>query len=224
MPKLQFKFFQLMSSVSLMSKSFVFNPFQENTYVLFNQLNQAIIIDPGMSNPLEENELVNFLEEKGLTPLRVILTHAHVDHVLGLNFLHRKYGLPVLLHPDSIPVLEMVPQYAKAYGFDIRFDSFTYETVDEGGTLDFDLKALHIPGHVPGHLVFYSDQNSEVWVGDVLFYQSIGRTDLPGGNYNQLISGIKEKLFLLTDQTKVYSGHGPTTTIGHERNHNPFLN
>ena len=153
----------------------------------------------------------------------MLLTHAHIDHVFGLNYVVDKYQVPVVMHRDSIAVLNAVPEYAKVYGFDIHFGDFKIEEVDEGDEVEFGLKVLHIPGHVPGHLVFYHSQQAEAWVGDVLFYMSIGRTDLPGGNHRLLISGIKDKLFKLPDDVKVYSGHGPATSIGFEKTHNPFL-
>ena len=207
----------------IISKVFVFSPFQENTYVLYNENNKAIVIDPGMQNPQEEKIFSDFLNEKNLTLEKVLLTHAHIDHIFGLNYVVDNYHVPVLMHTDSIAVLNAVPGYARGYGFDFKVGNYSIEEVDENTNMDFGLKALHIPGHVPGHLVFYHPGQAEAWVGDVLFYMSIGRTDLPGGNHNLLISGIKEKLFKLPDNVKVYSGHGPTTSIGFEKENIPFL-
>ena len=207
----------------LKAKVFVFSPFQENTYILFDDSKKAVVIDPGMENPDEEKKFSDFLIDNGLTLEKVLLTHAHIDHIFGLNYVVDKYNVPVVMHRDSVAVLNGVPEYAKVYGFDIQISDYKLEEVDEGDEIDFGLKVLHSPGHVPGHLVFYHSQQAEAWVGDVLFYMSIGRTDLPGGNHHLLISGIKEKLFNLPDDVKIYSGHGPATSIGFEKAHNPFL-
>lgn len=205
------------------AKVYVFSPFQENTYILFDDSKKAVVIDPGMENEHEEKKFSDFLNDNGLTLEKVLLTHAHIDHIFGLNYVVDKYQVPVVMHRDSIAVLNSVPEYAKVYGFDIHIGDYKIEEVNEGDVIDFGLEILHIPGHVPGHLVFYQSQQAEAWVGDVLFYMSIGRTDLPGGNHQLLISGIKDKLFKLPDDVKVYSGHGPTTSIGYEKTHNPFL-
>ena len=205
------------------AKVYVFSPFQENTYILFDESKKAVVIDPGMENPHEEKKFSNFLNDNGLTLEKVLLTHAHIDHIFGLNYVVDKYQVPVVMHRDSVAVLNSVPEYAKVYGYDIHIGNYKIEEVNEGDVIDFGLEILHIPGHVPGHLVFYHSQQAEAWVGDVLFYMSIGRTDLPGGNHQLLISGIKDKLFKLPDNVIVYSGHGPTTSIGYEKTHNPFL-
>lgn len=213
----------MQSDNKIYAKVFVFSPFQENTYVLYDENKKAIVIDPGMQNQDEERIFSNFLSNNGLTLTKVLLTHAHIDHIFGLNYVVENYRVPVMMHKDSIAVLNAVPEYAKAYGFDFIVGDYKIEEVDENDTIDFGLKILHIPGHVPGHLVFYCSEQAEVWAGDVLFYMSIGRTDLPGGNHQLLISGIKEKLFQLPSNVKVYSGHGPTTSIGFEKENNPFL-
>jgi glyoxylase-like metal-dependent hydrolase (beta-lactamase superfamily II) len=205
------------------SKVFVFSPFQENTYVLYNSQNKAIVIDPGMQNAAEERLFSDFLLEKGLTLEKVLLTHAHIDHIFGLNYVVEKYNVPVVMHKDSIAVLNSVPDYASVYGFDFVVGDYDIEVIDENDKTAFDLNVLHIPGHVPGHLVFYHPEQAEAWVGDVLFYQSIGRTDLPGGDHQLLISGIKDKLFKLPENVRIYSGHGPTTNLGFEKENNPFL-
>ena len=207
----------------LNAKVYVFSPFQENTYILFDDHKRAVVIDPGMENPHEEKKFSDFLTVNGLTLEKVLLTHAHIDHIFGLNYVVDKYNVPVVMHRDSIAVLNAVPEYAKVYGFDIHIGEYRIEEVDEGDEIEFGLEVLHIPGHVPGHLVFYHPQQAEAWVGDVLFYMSIGRTDLPGGNHRLLITGIKEKLFELPDNVKIYSGHGPVTSIGFEKVNNPFL-
>jgi glyoxylase-like metal-dependent hydrolase (beta-lactamase superfamily II) len=213
----------MINDKKISSKVFVFSPFQENTYVLYNSEKKAVVIDPGMQNEEEEKIFSKFLTEKGLTLEKVLLTHAHIDHIFGLNYVVEKYNVPVVMHKDSIAVLDSVPDYARLYGFDFVVGDYAIEEIDENDKTVFGLNVLHIPGHVPGHLVFYHPDQAEAWVGDVLFYQSIGRTDLPGGNHSLLISGIKDKLFKLPENVKIYSGHGPTTSIGFEKENNPFL-
>jgi glyoxylase-like metal-dependent hydrolase (beta-lactamase superfamily II) len=205
------------------SKNFIFSPFEENTYVLYDHLNNAIIIDPGMQNRQEEDEISDFIEQKGLNITRVLLTHAHLDHIFGLDYLTSKYKVKVAMHPDSIDVLKSAPAQANLYGFNFSLGDFEIETIEEGDYVEFGMKALFVPGHVPGHLVFYKEDQKEMWAGDVLFRGSIGRTDLPGGDHKLLITGIKSKLLCLDDDIVVHSGHGPDTTIGFERKHNPFL-
>jgi len=204
-------------------KTFVFSPFQENTYVLYDDKNYAVVVDPGMQNKQEEKEFSDFISNKQLILKRIVLTHAHIDHVFGLDYVVNKYQIPVALHKDSIGVLSSVPQYAGAYGYDFSVGDYQYELLNEGDEIEFGLKVLHVPGHAPGHLVFYQPKTNEAWVGDVLFYQSIGRTDLPGGDYQLLIDGIKKKILTLPPNVKAYSGHGQTTTIGFEKENNPFL-
>jgi len=207
----------------IFSKVFVFSPFQENTYLLYNDKNKAVVIDPGMQNPAEERVFSKYLKDNNLELEKVLLTHAHIDHVFGLNYVVERYDVPVVLHKDSIQVLNSVPEYAGGYGFEFYVGDYNYQTVEGNDIIDLGIEVLHIPGHVPGHLVFYNRQQAEAWVGDVLFYMSIGRTDLPGGNHPLLISGIKEKLFELPDDVTIHSGHGQTTSIGFEKRNNPFL-
>ena len=154
------------------AKVYVFSPFQENTYILFDDSKKAIVIDPGMENEHEDKKFSDFLNDNELTLEKVLLTHAHIDHIFGLNYVVDKYQVPVVMHRDSIAVLNSVPEYAKVYGFDIQIGDYKIEEVNEGDVIDFGLEILHIPGHVPGHLVFYQSQQAEAWVGDVLFYMS----------------------------------------------------
>lgn len=212
-----------MSDTKLVSKSFIFSPFQENTYILYNSNSDAVIIDPGMQNKEEEKEISDFIIEKNLNIKKVLLTHAHIDHVFGLNYICAKYDVKVAMHPDSVDVLRSVPNYSSLYGFDFTLGDFEIETIEEDDIVDFGLKSLFVPGHVPGHLVFYNEDQGEMWAGDVLFYGSIGRTDLPGGDHDLLIDGIKRKLLPLDDNVIVHSGHGQDTSIGFERLNNPFL-
>ncbi len=208
-------------------KKFTFNAFQENTYLLYDESKSAVIIDPGCSNATEERELINFIDNEGLTIVHLINTHCHVDHVLGLNFIADRFTIPAQFHELDLPVLEAVPNYATIYGFNVMPFSGKKKFLNEGDQVLFGsttLDILFVPGHAPGHIVFVDHSEKIVIGGDVLFYSSIGRTDLPGGDHETLINSIKSKLFPLGDEYTVYPGHGPKTTIGFERINNPFLN
>jgi hydroxyacylglutathione hydrolase len=206
-------------------QSFVFNPFQENTYVLFDETNECIIIDPGCSDEDENNVLKSFVEKNKLTVKLLLNTHCHVDHVLGNYFVKEKYKVPFRMHEGDLPVLKAVKVYAPNYGFSQYTEAEPDGFLKENDVVQFgnqSLKVLFVPGHAPGHVAFYDEVNQIVIGGDVLFYNSIGRTDLPGGNYDQLIDSIHRKLFTLPDDVTVYPGHGPETTIGIEKKTNPF--
>ena len=210
----------------LQIKSFVFNPIQENTYILFNELNECIIIDPGCYFD-EENELLQrFIAEKRLTPKMLLNTHCHLDHVFGNKFVAEAYQLTLQIHEKEKVMLEMAPVSGLKYN--VPFDNYNGELIflKEGDTIKFgdnELQVIEAPGHSPGSICFYCKQQNFIISGDVLFQQSIGRTDLPGGDHQTLINNIRNKLLLLPDETKVYSGHGPATTIGEEKKYNPYL-
>jgi hydroxyacylglutathione hydrolase len=205
---------------------FTFNPFQENTYILHDESGQCIIIDPGCYTPSEKDELKNFIENQKLKPVRLLNTHCHIDHVLGNRFVADTYGLQLELHLMELPLLRAVTEYGPQYG--IFPEPFPEPTllISEGDEIKFGntkLKVLFTPGHSPGSICFYDESGKTIVSGDVLFQMSIGRTDMPGGSYNQLIKSIQEVLFRLPDDVKVYPGHGPYTTIGFEKKNNPFL-
>ncbi|WP_294348675.1 MBL fold metallo-hydrolase [Sphingobacterium sp.] len=207
-------------------KSFTFNPYQENTYLLYNESGDVIIIDPGMYGEHEQQEVVSFVADNKLRPKLLLNTHCHIDHVLGNNFVHEKYGLLPQFHEGEVPILVAVQNYAPQMG--IRYDiSPIGETfLNDGDTIyleNDELKVILAPGHSPAHICFYSAHQKFLIGGDVLFRNSIGRTDLPGGNHQQLLDSIKSKLYTLPDDTIVYPGHGPSTTIGFEKNSNPFI-
>lgn len=206
--------------------SFTFNPFQENTYVLYNEKGSAIIIDAGCSNRTENQMLANFIEENRLTPRLLLNTHSHIDHVLGNRFVFDKYGLEPRLHQDDLPVFQSCPQVAQMYGFDYDPSPDPQDYLSEKEIIELDgdkLEVLLTPGHSPGHVVFYCEEQKFVIGGDVLFRGSIGRTDLPLGNHEQLLQSIREKLFVLPAEVKVYAGHMEPTTIGFEKANNPFF-
>jgi hydroxyacylglutathione hydrolase len=209
----------------LQVKSFAFNPFQENSYILFDETNDCVVIDPGCYEDDEKLELTDFIASNNLKVTLLLNTHCHVDHVLGNSFVKDKYKVKFLIHANDEPVLKAVKIYAPNYGFYMYQEATPDAYMKADDIISFgnqQLRVLFVPGHAPGHVAFYSEENKLVIGGDVLFLNSIGRTDLPGGNYNTLIDSIHQKLFTLPDDVTVYPGHGPKTTIGFEKKTNPF--
>ncbi|MDI1233847.1 MAG: MBL fold metallo-hydrolase [bacterium] len=207
-------------------KSFAFNPFQENTYILFNEFKECIIIDPGMFNAHEEMEFSAFIADNQLTPKLLLNTHCHIDHILGNYYCFQKYQLITQCHLNEMPVLAMGKATASVYEVGYAESPKPVKWIADNEIIKFGndtLQAIYTPGHSPGSLSFYSVENNFVISGDVLFYQSIGRADLPGGDFATLIHSIKTRLFTLPEETKVYSGHGPATIIGHEKVYNPYV-
>ncbi|REA61602.1 MBL fold metallo-hydrolase [Dyadobacter luteus] len=207
-------------------QSFTFNPFSENTYVLSDETGEAVIIDPGCHNKAEFAELYQYIETNALKPISIVNTHAHIDHVLGVEAIKIKYNIPFYLHQLDEPVLKAVRSYASNYGFPAFDEPAIDGYLKEGEKISFgssQLDILFVPGHAPGHVAFVSHEQQFVIGGDVLFRQSIGRTDLPAGNFDVLINSIKTQLFTLGDAYKVYAGHMGPTTIGFEKKNNPFL-
>jgi hydroxyacylglutathione hydrolase len=206
---------------------FTFNGFQENTYILSDETKQCVIIDPGCYSNEEEQELVSYIAKNELTPIKLLNTHCHIDHVLGNSFVASKYSIGLEMHEKDLPTLHATPNYGHTFGFNIDKSPEPTMLLNEGDVVKFgnsELNVLFTPGHSAGHIVFVNHKQKFIINGDVLFQGSIGRTDLPGGDHNTLIDSIKTKLLTLDDDFEVYTGHGPKTTIGHERNHNPFLN
>jgi len=212
---------------NLKIKSFTFNPIQENTYVISDETGEAAVIDAGCYFDQEKQALKNYIESEGLTLKLVLNTHLHFDHQFGNRFLFENYGLTPHAHPDDAFLLERVVKGANIYGFPIQEDAMPIgHYLKEGDIIRFgitQLNCIHVPGHCPGHVVFHDSQNKVLFAGDVLFRGSIGRTDLEQGNHSLLIRGITGKLLVLPDETVVYCGHGPSTTIGEEKQHNPYL-
>lgn len=208
-------------------KKFVFNPFSENTYVINDHLNNAIIIDPGCYYSHEEKEIESYIELNNLKVNSILHTHSHLDHMFGTSFLANKYNVGVLTHEEDESTYNAFEKVCATYGVPIKSCEpveISFFDVNDGFYLgDNYLEIRYVPGHAPGHVVFYSAENNFIINGDCLFQGSIGRTDLPGGNHQQLISAIKSQLFSLPTNTLVYCGHGPETTIGDEINNNPFL-
>ena len=207
-------------------KSFTFNPYQENTYLIFDDSKEAVVIDPGNYEAYENESISKFIDENKLQLKKIILTHCHIDHCLGNKYLNEKNGAELLIPFDERDLYKNVENIATLFGF------ANYSHLDENEYLkekdkiefgDIKLDVLFLPGHSPGHLAFNYKKENICFSGDVLFYNSIGRTDLPGGDYDTLINSIKNKLFLLNPDTIIYSGHGPKTILKNEMKNNPFL-
>ncbi|NPA68614.1 MAG: MBL fold metallo-hydrolase [Chlorobi bacterium] len=204
----------------------IFSTFEVNTYVISDKSKECVITDPACNNKQEQNYLLDFIKSKNLKPVKLLNTHCHLDHVFGNKFVADNFNLDTEAHKDEVFNIENSVNAANLYGIKMEKPYPVKHFLDENNTVKFgysELKILHVPGHTAGSLVFYSPADKFAVVGDVLFKGSIGRTDLPGGDYDTLISGIKTKLFALPDDFIVYPGHGPETEIGFEKRHNPFL-
>lgn len=207
-------------------KAFTFNPLQENTYLIYNEQKQCIIVDAGCYFKEEQQKLLNYISTNNLQPMLLLNTHAHLDHVFGIAFLKQQFHIPFVIHQLDLPMLNSFPEVSVRYGLPGENPPSPDYFIDENSDLklgDIAIKIIHTPGHSPGSLSFYLGDEKILISGDALFNQSIGRTDFPGGNHSTLVQSITAKLFVLPDETVVYSGHGPTTTIGDEKNFNPFV-
>ncbi|HUS00637.1 MAG TPA: MBL fold metallo-hydrolase [Chitinophagaceae bacterium] len=207
-------------------KVFTFSPIQENTYVLYNEKNDCLIIDPGCYFPEEQQELKAFIDKNGLIPQKLLNTHCHLDHVFGNKFVAETWDLTLHLHPKEEIVLQFAPTSGLMY--DMPFDNYQGKFIflNDGDTITLgedELEIILAPGHSPGSICFYCKAQKFIIGGDVLFNGSIGRTDLPMGDPQTLLSSIKQKLFVLPDDVIIHSGHGPETTIGNEKKFNPFV-
>ena len=206
-------------------QKFTFNPFSENTYLVYDESGEAVVIDPGCYEKAEKDTLAQFVESKQIKIKYLLNTHCHIDHVLGNDFIKEKYNVPLLIHKNDEPVLRSVKSYAPSYGFNLYHEALPDGYLAEGDTVSFGniiFNILFLPGHAPGHIGFYHKESNSLLSGDVLFEQSIGRTDLPGGDFNTLINSIHQKIFTLPDKVVVYPGHGDTTTVGEEKTSNPY--
>ncbi len=205
--------------------SFTFNQLQENTYILADQTKECVIIDPGCYDRREKAELKQFIAAQGFTVKLLLNTHCHVDHVLGNHFIKTTYQVPLLIHELEQATLRAVQAYAPMYGFNAYEPTDAEQFISEKDTITFgnsSLAILFVPGHSIGHLAFYSKEDGFCINGDVLFRGSIGRTDLPNGNFDTLMNSILTKMYALPDETLFYCGPGQPTTIGHEKKYNPF--
>ena len=208
-------------------QQFVFNEFQENTYVVYDETGECVIFDPGCRHNFEEKLLADFISEKKLTPVKLINTHCHIDHVLGNPYVAKKYGVELYMHQDELQTYRETGRWAEMFGLVMEEIPEKKVFINEGDQIRFGNSTFDIfftPGHSIASLSFYNRAEKICISGDVLFHESIGRTDLPGGNFEVLIHSIKHKILTLEDDVTIFSGHGNPTSIAHERHHNPFLN
>ncbi|MEM6642057.1 MAG: MBL fold metallo-hydrolase [Bacteroidota bacterium] len=206
--------------------SFVFNPFYENTYVVHSPTGRCVIIDPGCYEDFEYQEVFDYLSMNELKVEAVINTHCHIDHVLGNERLKKKYNVPLKIPKNELEILNAIPILAPQWGITGFQTAEVDQFLVEGEKIILDeivFEILEVPGHSPGHQMFYNKTEKILIGGDVLFRESIGRTDLPGGDHSTLITNIQQKVYSLPDDVTVFPGHGPSTTIGHEKKHNPFV-
>jgi glyoxylase-like metal-dependent hydrolase (beta-lactamase superfamily II) len=206
--------------------AFVFNAFQENTYIIYNDKKQCWIVDPGMYDEREKSALTKYINDNQLTPQAIINTHGHIDHIFGIKASKDKYNIPFLIHEKEQHILNNAVGSAMLFGFEMNENPVPDAFIKQGTVLalgDEHVDVRFTPGHSPGSISFYYQPGNWVIAGDALFAGSIGRTDLPGGNHETLVNSIREQLFNLPEQTTVYSGHGPATTIGNEIKYNPFF-
>lgn len=206
-------------------KCLVFNAISVNTYVIYNESKDCVIIDAGNCNSQEDNALFDFIEKNQLKPLMILNTHGHIDHILGNYSTVKKYQIPMASHPDGKEYFKTAYAYAGAFGFNYNDDDTVYPDIDlfDGQIIkigDDELKVIHTPGHAKGCCCFYCERQNFIMTGDTLFRRGIGRTDLPGGSYTEIVDSIKNKLYKLPNETVCYCGHGPETTIGEEKRNN----
>lgn len=208
-------------------KQFTFNPFQENTYIIWDNTKECLIIDPGCYEDYEKKSIKSFILENKLIPVKLINTHCHIDHIFGNRFLMETWNINLHMSNEDLPILLSAHEVAKNYGFHNYEESPVPEIfLEDGFEIKFGESSLDVlltPGHSPGHICLLSKLHKFIIAGDVLFNGSIGRTDLPGGDFDTLLQSIQKKLMILEDETIVYCGHGPSTTIGKEKQSNPFL-
>ena len=208
-------------------ETFVFSPFQENTYVLFDETHECVIVDPGCLEVREENRLVDYIEKNQLKPVKLINTHLHLDHVFGSAFVVDRWDIEIWAHPDDAFMIPNTVDHARQFGVSMGANPPAINhSIQHNDILSFgqsQLKVIHVPGHSPGCVAFYDEAGGQLFSGDILFRGSVGRSDLPGGNHEQLINGINQRLMSLPDEVKVFPGHGPITTIGWEKGNNPYL-
>ncbi len=206
--------------------SLIFNPIQENTYIVWDESRECVIIDAGNSTPREHAAIENFITERGLKPVAAVNTHGHFDHTLGVCHLKERYGIPFALSRKEQFLLDNAAVSGEIFGVKIGAMPTIDIDLDTTPEIRFGesvLRVIPTPGHTPGHVALYNPDEGILFTGDTLFRESIGRTDLPGGDYSWIMRSILDALLPLGDQTRVYPGHGPETTLGHESMYNPFI-
>ena len=206
-------------------KCFVFNSISVNTFVIYNESGECVIVDPGNCNMREDTRLFDFIDDNNLKPLMILNTHAHIDHILGNYSTAKKYDIPLAAHPDGKEYYKTAYAYAAAFGMDYNEEETLYPSIDlyDGQLIkigDDVLEVLFTPGHAKGSCCFYCERQAFVITGDTLFCRGVGRTDLPGGSYEELVDSIRKRLYQLPNETVCYCGHGPETTIGDEKRNN----
>jgi hydroxyacylglutathione hydrolase len=214
------------TNMSLTVHTLTFNPFQENTYVISAPSGECIIIDPGCFDQYEREELSALIEKHHWKPVRLINTHCHIDHILGNAYVSKTWNLGLEIHKGELPVLASGVTVSNMYGIPYDLSPEPTSFLAEGDAVVLDgitMKVLFTPGHSPASICLYNEKDGWVIAGDVLFYESIGRTDLPGGDHPTLLKSIRTQLFVLPNETIVYPGHGPSTKVGYEKMFNPFL-
>ncbi|MFH0893880.1 MAG: MBL fold metallo-hydrolase [Bacteroidota bacterium] len=207
-------------------KTFVFNDIQVNTYLLIDESNECIIVDPACYYEEEKEILARYIEDKKLKPVAVVITHGHFDHIPGNRFVTTRFNIGIMVHPDSLNLLKLATEYGSVMGWQIEQQPLPARILNDGDEIQFGksvLKVLATPGHCAGSICLLNEESKFVITGDVLFQESIGRTDLPTGDYDTLMESIQNKLMVLDDNITVYPGHGPSTSIGHEKKFNPYL-
>ncbi|MBN2662065.1 MAG: MBL fold metallo-hydrolase [Bacteroidales bacterium] len=207
-------------------KQLTFNAFFENTYIVFDETNEAIIIDPGMNSDRENQKIVDFINKNNLKPVKIVNTHCHIDHILGIDFLKETYLIECYSGKNDEYLLADAIEKANMFGLKLKKAPQIDNYISEKDEIIFGnskLKILDVPGHTSGHIALYSLKDKFVITGDVLFKDTIGRTDLPGGDLDQLLNSIRTKLLSLDDEYTVFAGHGEKTSIGYEKLNNPFL-
>ena len=209
-------------------KSFTFNQFQENTYIIYDETRECIIIDPGCYTKKEEKEINDFITTKKLQPIKLVNTHCHIDHILGNNYISQKWGIELYTHMLEIPLLKESVKIAEIYGFEEYKKSplpkYFLKNNDIVSFGNNELTVIFCPGHSPGHICLYSERESTLISGDLIFKNSIGRSDLPGGDFTTLITSIKNHIIHLPDKTQIFCGHGSKTDLKYEKKNNPFIN
>ncbi len=208
-------------------EKFVFNSFGVNTYILHDETGECIITDPANYDKEEDEKLLHYIKQNNLTPVIHLNTHCHIDHVLGIHFLKTKFNIPFHAHSEEMDLLGKAPVMGDLFGFNVKPLPKPDNYLNHNDIITFGdsaLRAIHVPGHSRGSIAYYSKKNSFLLTGDALFSGSIGRTDLPGGDFDTLITSIRNNLFSLPPETTIWPGHGESSTIGYESENNPFFN
>ncbi len=207
-------------------KTFTLNPFGENTYLVWDATGECIVIDDGAYSAPEKRRLAEFIRENGLKPVMAVNTHGHVDHMLGVEGFKSEFGVPFALHPQDGFLVDSAATHGAIYGFEVGGIPAREIDLADGGAVRFgqsELKVIHTPGHTPGHVCLFDAADRKLFTGDTLFRESIGRTDLPGGDYSWIMRSILDKILPLGGDVEIFPGHGPASTLGHEALYNPFI-